>query len=153
MGAHATEHSAVIAASAQACFDAMSDFESYPDWQSSVKECTVLERGRDFVVVETVTDIKVRDVRYVLRYRFDPPRRLWWEYVEGDARDVTGDFELEDLGDDTVRATYRIAVDPGRFVPGPLARLVSREGTRRAVDDLRARVEPGARSRSSSSAA
>jgi hypothetical protein len=92
----------VIAASVQACFDAMSDFETYPDWQSSVKECTVLERGDDFALVETITDIRVRDVR------------------------------------------YRIAVDPGRFVPGPLARLVAREGTRRAVDDLRARVEPGA---------
>ena len=144
MGTQATEHSAVIAASAQACFDALSDFESYPEWQSSVKECTVLDRGDDFALVETITDIKVRDVRYVLRYRFDRPGRLWWDYVEGDARDVTGDFLLEDLGDGTARATYRIAVDPGRFVPGPLARLVAREGTRRAVDDLRARVEPGA---------
>jgi ribosome-associated toxin RatA of RatAB toxin-antitoxin module len=142
MGVHATEHTAVIAAPAERCFDAMSDFESYPEWQSQVKRCTVLERARDAVLVETVTDIMVREIRYVLRYRFDRPHRLWWEYVEGDARDVEGDFSLQDLGDGTAEATYRIAVDPGRFVPGAVGRLVAREGTRRAVEDLRARVEP-----------
>jgi len=142
MGVHATEHSAVIAASPETCFDAMCDFETYPDWQSQVKRCTVLERAPYEVVVETVTDIKIREIRYVLRYRFDRPRRLWWEYVEGDARDVEGHFALEDLGDGTSRATYRIAVDPGRFVPGAVGKLVAREGTRRAVEDLRARVEP-----------
>jgi ribosome-associated toxin RatA of RatAB toxin-antitoxin module len=141
MGVHATEHSAVIAASAKACFDAMCDFESYPDWQSQVKRCQVLERAPDAVVVETVTDIKIREIRYVLRYYFDPPHRLWWEYVEGDARDVEGAFSLEHLDAGKARATYRIAVDPGRFVPGPVGRLVAREGTRRAVEDLRARVE------------
>jgi ribosome-associated toxin RatA of RatAB toxin-antitoxin module len=141
MGVHATEHSAVIAASPEACFDAMCDFESYPEWQSQVTRCTVLERAEEEVVVETVTDIKIREIRYVLRYRFDRPNRLWWEYVEGDARHVEGDFSLQDLGDGTAEATYRIAVDPGRFVPGAVGRLVAREGTRRAVEDLRAHVE------------
>ena len=144
MGVHGTEHSAVIAASPEMCFDALVEFETYPEWQSLVQRCTVLDRGADYVLVETVTDIKVREVRYVLRYRFERPHRLWWDYVEGDARDVTGAFELEDLGDGTSRATDRIAVDPGRFVPGAVARLVAREGTRRAVEDLRSRVEPDA---------
>ncbi len=142
MGAHDARHSAVIAASPQDCFDALCAFETYPEWQSAVRTCAVLERPRDgTVIVETVSDARVRDVRYVLRYHFEAPLRLWWDYVEGDARDVSGDFELEDLGDGTTRATYRLVVDPGRFVPGPVRRLVAREATKGAVEDLRAHLE------------
>jgi ribosome-associated toxin RatA of RatAB toxin-antitoxin module len=143
MGAHEAQHSAVIAAAPETCFDALCEFETYPEWQSAVKRCEVLEREADgSLVVETLIDLRVREIRYVLRYQFERPHRMWWEYLDGDARDIAGDFELEDLRDGTTRATYRLAVDPGRFVPGPLKRLIAEQGTRGAVEDLRSRVEP-----------
>jgi hypothetical protein len=45
---------------------------------------------------------------------------------------------------DALCALDTVVVDPGRFVPSPVRRLVAEHGTRMVVEDLRARVErPG----------
>ncbi|MEO6496063.1 MAG: SRPBCC family protein [Solirubrobacteraceae bacterium] len=140
MGASAAEHSEVIAASPEACLDALLDFDSYPDWQSAVKSAEVLEHGSD-PVVEFRVDAKIKTIRYVLRYHPEPPSRLWWEYVDGDVRSVAGEYELSDLGDGTTRATYRLEVDPGRFVPGPVKKALTDGVMRTSVRELKARIE------------
>jgi ribosome-associated toxin RatA of RatAB toxin-antitoxin module len=142
MGAVSAEHSELIGAGPQACFDAITDFETYPQWQSAVRECRVLSRdGKLGTVVETVIDAKVKKVRYVLRYRSEPPHRLWWDYVEGDVKSIAGGYDFEDAGDGATRATYRVAIDPGRMVPGPVRRLLAGPVMRTSVRELRERVE------------
>lgn len=140
MGVSESEHAEVIAAPPALCLAALLDFESYPDWQSAVKDCEVLEPGSN-PVVEFRIDAKLKTVRYVLRYHPEPPARLWWEYVEGDVRSVSGSYELADLGDGTTRATYRLAIDPGRFVPGPIRKALTEGVMRASVRELKARVE------------
>ena len=140
MGSSAAEHSEVMAATPAACLAALLDFDSYPDWQSAVKDAEVLEPGAD-PVVEFHIDAKVKTVRYVLRYHPEPPSRLWWEYVEGDLRSVSGEYALEDLGDGSTRATYRLEIDPGRFVPGPIRKALTDGVMRGSVRELKARVE------------
>lgn len=137
MGATAAEHSEVIAASPEACLAALLDFASYPEWQSAVQDVVVRDDG----AVEFSVDAKVRTIRYVLRYHPEPPSRLWWDYVEGDAKDVSGEYLLDDLGDGTTRATYRLDIDPGRFVPGPVRKLLVEGVMRTSVRDLKRRVE------------
>lgn len=140
MGASEAEHTEVIAGSQAACLKALLDFDTYPDWQSAVKDTEVLERGKA-PVVEFRIDAKLKTVRYVLRYHPEPPSRLWWEYVEGDVRSVSGSYDLEDLGDGTTRATYRLGIDPGRFVPGPIKKALTEGVMRASVRELKARVE------------
>jgi ribosome-associated toxin RatA of RatAB toxin-antitoxin module len=145
MSATEAEQSAHIHAGPQACFEAIADFESYPEWQTAVKRCEVLERdeqGRGRLV-ETVIDAKLREVRYRLRYEFEPPHRVWWDYVEGDVHSVEGEFVFEPEGEGRTRATYRLAIDPGRFVPGPVRRVLVEGVMRGAVRDLKRRVEEG----------
>ena len=134
------EHAEVIEGSPAECLEALLDFDTYPEWQSAVKDCTVLEPGSD-PVVEFRIDAKLKTVRYVLRYHPEPPSRLWWEYVEGDVRSISGEYDLEDLGDGTTRATYRLDVDPGRFVPGPIRKALTEGVMRISVRELKARVE------------
>lgn len=140
MGTTQSEHAEVIAGSPAACMEALLDFASYPGWQSAVKSCEVLEPGTD-PVVEFRVDAKVKTIRYVLRYHPEPPSRLWWEYVEGDARSVSGEYELEDLGDGSTRATYRLEIDPGRFVPGPVKKALTEGVMRTSVRELKDHVE------------
>src|SRR5436305_8894484 len=140
MGVTETAHAEVIAAPPEACLAALLDFATYPEWQSAVKEAAVVEDG-GAPVVEFRIDAKVKTVRYVLRYHPEPPSRLWWEYVEGDVRSVSGSYDLEDLGDGTTKATYRLAIDPGRFVPGPIRRALTEGVMRVSVRELKARVE------------
>jgi hypothetical protein len=135
-----SEHAEVIAATPEACLAALLEFASYPDWQTAVKSAEVVEDGSD-PVVEFRVDAKVKTIRYVLRYHPEPPSRLWWEYVEGDARSVSGEYALQDLGDGTTRATYRLEIDPGRFVPGPVKKALTEGVMRTSVRELKARVE------------
>jgi hypothetical protein len=107
-----------------------------------VKETTVLDRddagrGRD---VEFVIDARVKQVRYVLRYSYEPPGWIGWEYVEGDVKDVGGEFVLEQADDGVTLATYRIALDPGVWLPGPIKKVLTDQVMKGAVDDLRRRV-------------
>lgn len=140
MGATQSEHAEVIAGSPADCLRALLDFASYPAWQSAVKSADVLEDGSD-PVVEFRVDAKVKTIRYVLRYHPEPPSRLWWEYVEGDARSVSGEYELEDLGDGSTRATYKLEIDPGRFVPGPVKKALTEGVMRTSVRELKDHVE------------
>ena len=147
MGLEGGELSFVVAASPSDCFAAVLDFESYPSWQGPVESCHVLERddeGRGSLV-ETVVDLKIRRARYVLRYEYEPVRRVAWSFVEGDPKDVRGEFVFEDDGSGGTAGVYRQAIDVGRL--GMLARGPAKAGLKKllldeAVKDLRAHVEP-----------
>jgi hypothetical protein len=93
--------------------------------------------------VEFEIDAKVRTIHYRLRYSYEPPSRITWDYVEGDVKDVDGEFVLEDRGDGTTLATYSLALDPGVWMPGPLRKVLSDQVMKGSVEDLKERVEAG----------
>jgi ribosome-associated toxin RatA of RatAB toxin-antitoxin module len=131
-------HTADTAASPQACFEAMTDFEALPSWQGAVRGVRVLERdaqGRGSVV-EFEVDAKVRRVRYRLRQRYEEPHRIASEYLGGDFRAFEGEWRF--IATDTgTRIELDLRIDPGRFVPGPVRKLIADAVMRRALDDLR----------------
>ena len=43
-------------------------------------------------------DAKVKTVSYTLDYSYEEPHLITWRYVEGDVRDVDGEFVFEDRG-------------------------------------------------------
>ena len=138
----ASQH-VVVEGSPQQCFDALVDFESYPDWQRAVKAVDVITRDGDGRGEEVAFEIdaKVKTVRYTLRYSYEPPHRLTWDYVEGDVKDVDGEMTLEDQGDGTTLATYSLALDAGVWLPGRLAKMLNEQVMKGSVDDLKKRVE------------
>lgn len=143
MGLSWAEQSAEVAAPPDRCFEALADFESYPEWQQAVERAEVLERHPDGSgrLVEVHVDAKLRRVRYRLIYHHEPPHRLWWEFVEGDGVEaIEGEYELEPAGAGTI-ATYRLGVDAGVPLPGLLARKLTSGVMRRSVHDLKRRVE------------
>ena len=137
------EHSAEIEVARENCFAALLEYETFPDWQRAVKSVDVLSRddagrGRE---VEFQIDAKLRSVRYVLRYSYEPPGWIGWDYVEGDVKDVDGEMVLEDRGDGTTLATYSLALDPGVWLPGPLQKVLNDQVMKGSVEDLKRRVE------------
>ncbi|MFP5364076.1 MAG: type II toxin-antitoxin system RatA family toxin [Thermoleophilia bacterium] len=136
--------SAEIAATPQACFDALTDFESLPRWQRAVRAVHVLERddaGRG-TIVEYEVDVRFKTVRYRLRQLYDEPRRLASEYLGGDFRDFCGEWRLEAAGNGATHAELDLRIDPGLYVPAFLRRAISDAVMRRALRDLKAFVEP-----------
>lgn len=131
-----------IAAPAQACFDALTDYERLPDWQGNVRSCEVLDRdeegrGRD---VAYAVDAKIRTVRYRLRHDYDEPARIGSTYLEGDFRHFEGRYELTDH-DGGCGVTLRLAIDPGLRLPGPMVRIVNEAVMVRALSELRNHVQ------------
>jgi ribosome-associated toxin RatA of RatAB toxin-antitoxin module len=132
-----------IAAPAQECFDAIADFDTYPEWQEAVQECEVLSRdetGRARRVRFTI-DAKVKRVSYTLDYTYEEPHAVRWEFVEGDPKDLDGEFVFEEEADGTTLATYALRLDAGVWLPGPIAKILKDQVMKRAVDDLKRRVE------------
>lgn len=132
-----------VSASAQECFDAIADFETYPEWQEAVQECEVLSRDEDGRArrVRFTIDAKVKRVSYTLDYSYEEPHAVTWDFVEGDPKHVEGEFLFEEEGDRATLVTYALRLDAGVWIPGPIAKILNDQVMRRAVDDLKRRVE------------
>jgi ribosome-associated toxin RatA of RatAB toxin-antitoxin module len=143
MGIKRAEQSIEIAAPPEACFDAIVDYESFPNWQDAVLATEVLERHEDGLgkLVELRVDAKVRRVRYRLRYHYERPVRVWWDFVEADGlEDIDGEYLFEPRDGGTL-ATYRLGIDVGVPVPAFVARRLNEGVMRRSVADLKAEAE------------
>ena len=137
------EQQIVVEGSPQECFDALLDYETFPEWQRSVNSVEVVTRDRAGRGEEVAFEIdaKVKTIRYRLRYSYEPPHRIAWEYLGGDVKDVDGEMVLEDQGDGTTLATYSLALDPGVWMPGPLQKVLNDQVMKGSVEDLKRRVE------------
>jgi uncharacterized membrane protein len=143
MGISRAEQSIEIAAPPEACFEAIVDYETFPEWQEAVVSTDVLDRYEDGLgkLVELRVDAKVRQVRYRLRYHYERPARVWWEFVEGDGIEyIEGEYLFEPRDGGTL-ATYRLGIDAGAPVPGFIARRLNEGVMRRSVRDLKGEAE------------
>jgi uncharacterized membrane protein len=144
MGITRAEQSLEIDAPPDACFEAIVDFETYPDWQEAVISAEVLDRYDDGLGrrVQIRVDAKFREVTYTLHYHYDRPGRLWWDFVDGDGVEyIDGEYLFEPLDGGRTRATYRLGVDPGVPVPGFIFKKLNEGVMDRSIKDTKAEVE------------
>jgi uncharacterized membrane protein len=130
MGRIEGEATETIEAPIERVFEVAADVEGTPRWQPQIKSVEAVQRDDDGrqVLVDTVTDGKVRDLRSRLRFSYDEPTGISWLQEDGDLSEVEGAWTLEDLGEGRTRATYRLSVDLGRMlgmvVRGPIVDLL-----------------------------
>jgi hypothetical protein len=142
----AREHT-TIEAPVEQCFEALTDFERYPEWAGDLKEATIVERddqGRA-LVVEFRAAAMGRSTTYRLRYDYSgAPNRLGWQLDTGDIqRELDGAYELHPSAD-RERATdvsYELSIDLIMPIPGFVKRRAEAKILKTALDELKARVE------------
>lgn len=139
--------SAEIEAPLEQVWAVVEDVLSAPEWQGGLVSVTALERdeaGRP-TLVESESDIKVKQVKTQVRFSYDSPTRLSWTQEKGDLKSVDGDWTLEDLGDGRTRATYRLESDPGRvlgmLIRGPVESAVMAMLVNARPGELKQRME------------
>jgi uncharacterized protein YndB with AHSA1/START domain len=143
MGLHWAENTIEIAASPDEVFDAITDYDSFPDWIGAVYETDVTERDKDGLgeVVKFVADGKVRKIRYTLRYHYDRPGRIWWDFLDGEGiKQMDGEWSIEEDGQGA-KATYKVGVDAGRGIPGPVVGRTNKQTIAAVNKELKAETE------------
>jgi carbon monoxide dehydrogenase subunit G len=138
---------AEIDAPLDAVWAVVEDVLTAPDWQGGLVAITALEHdveGRP-TLVESVSDIKIRQVKTQVRFSYEPPTRLSWVQEKGDLKSVEGSWQLEDLGGGRTRATYTLDGDPGRMlgmlIRGPVEAAARAVLVNARPGELKARVE------------
>jgi uncharacterized membrane protein len=118
MGQIKGDRTVEIEAPIERCYEIAADVENATEWQGSLKDVEVLERDgeRRPVLVETKSDAKVKTVRAVLRFSYDPPTGIRWVQEKGDTKSLVGSWAFEDLGSGRTRAVYSLEADPGRML-------------------------------------
>ena len=143
-GLNWAEHTVEIKAPIETCFEAIVDYESFPEWQRAVVDTEVLDRHKDGLgkKVNLIVDAKVRKVDYTLDYRYRRPTLIEWDFVEGNGiNDADGTYTFEDLGDGRTRATYKFGLEVGIPLPGPVARRAHKQTLKGSVEDLKKEAE------------
>jgi uncharacterized membrane protein len=136
-----------IDAPIERCYEIAADIENAPEWQGSLKDVEVLERDgeRRPALVETESDAKVKSVRALLRFSYEPPTAIRWVQEKGDTKSLIGSWSFEDLGDGRTRATYALEADPGRMLGmllrGPAEAKVRDFLVGNAADGLKEKAE------------
>jgi uncharacterized membrane protein len=132
-----------IDATAEEIFELATDFETYPEWNSAIRQVKVTERddqGRAIKVWMEV-DAKLKVVTYTLGYDYsEAPEAFSWSLLEGDVKQLDGSYRFDEFGDVT-DVTYEMAVDPGFPIPSFLKRQGERQVVKSALEGLKKRVE------------
>ena len=143
MGLQWAENTIEIAATPDQVFDAITDYETFPEWQSAVLGTEVTERGRKSGLGEVVNydvDGKIRTIHYTLRYRYQRPEKIEWDFLQGRGINaMDGDWTIVPSGSGT-KATYRVGVDVSG-VPGPILKRTQKATVKKANEDLKAEAE------------
>jgi hypothetical protein len=92
--------------------------------------------------VRLLVDAKVRKVDYTLDYGYDEPTRIEWDFVEGNGiNDADGHYIFEELAPNRTRATYKLGLEVGIPLPGPVARRAHKSTLKASVEDLKREAE------------
>jgi ribosome-associated toxin RatA of RatAB toxin-antitoxin module len=138
---------AIIAASPQALFDVVTDFDRYTAWIRDLKSVEVLERddeGRG-VEVRYRAAAMGRSTSYTLRYDYtNAPRELPWRLVDGDImRRLDGAYEFHAVDGDADRTDVEYSLTVELIVPLPafVKRRAESKIMHNALRELKAHVE------------
>lgn len=132
-----------ISATAEQIFQVATDFDSYPEWNASIKKVEIRASDDEGLPTEVwfEVDAKIKTIRYTLEYDYsDAPDSFSWDLKEGDVKQLNGTYTFDEFNDVT-DVTYELAIDPGFRIPNLLKRQAEKQIMSSALKDLKKRVE------------
>lgn len=104
-------------------FAVISDYASYPEFLSEVKECKVVESKGNKKLVEFKVSV-IKTFGYRMWMTEEAPHRISWTLDSGDLfKTSSGSWELSSAGGQT-QAKYAVDATFKVFVPGPVAKAL-----------------------------
>ena len=133
-----SEHQHIeIDASPERVMSVITDFAAYPDFLPEMQSADVLRSAPGEWEVRFTVKV-IRELTYSLRLVLTEPGRLDWTLIEGTFKANDGSWTLESLdGGARTRASYRLDLQVGMFVPGNIVRSL----TERSLPETLARFK------------
>jgi uncharacterized membrane protein len=147
MGQIHASHTVEIEAPRARVYEVAADVPGAAEWNPAMERVDVLETDAEgrATLVEVEADVKVKKSKSILRFAYDEPGGLSWVQEKGDVKSVDGRWELDELDGGRTRATYSLAIDPGRILGmllrGPVEGQVKDYLTKGAAEGLKTHVE------------
>jgi ribosome-associated toxin RatA of RatAB toxin-antitoxin module len=134
-------HTIEIDAPPAAVMSVLVDFPSYPGFLPGMELAEVVGHQGDVWEVRFRLRL-IRELAYTLRLERDGDRGLSWTLIEGVFRSNEGGWSLQplDAGART-RATYRIDVAVGVYVPGNIVRSLVEQQLPSTLTAFKAEIE------------
>jgi ribosome-associated toxin RatA of RatAB toxin-antitoxin module len=134
----------VMRASPDRVYEAVLDFERYPEWAADIKQVRIVERddeGRGLLVSWRAAAFG-RSTSYTLRYDYaDAPHAVSWVLDHGDITSkLDGAYAFEPHPDGT-EVVYNLEVELKIPLPGFVKRRAESRIISTALRELKARVE------------
>lgn len=133
--------SIMIDAPATRIMEVINDIEGMPSRMDAFQQADVLERdeqGRP-AKAEFTLDARIKVLHYILEYEYTP-NGVKWKMLEGDPKDISGGYELDEQGGST-KVTYHYSIDAGFPVPGFLRKQGVKMMADAALKDLKKHAE------------
>jgi len=119
------EKSIVIDATPDEVYEVATNFEEYPKW-AGVRTTKVLERNRGQPKVHMTIKMFGHNLVYVLKYKNTEGKVMTWHAVSGTIKALVGRYDFIKIGPNQTKVVYKLNVDPGFFVPGPVRKATSK---------------------------
>jgi coenzyme Q-binding protein COQ10 len=137
----AAQKTIVIDAPLEKVYGVISSYDQYPQFLSEVKELKTANRQGNQVEVQYKVEV-MKTIRYTLRMKEEPPRKVSWTFVEGDfMKDNQGSWVLEPEGEGKTRVTYSIEMKLGSLVPQSIVKALVETSLPKMLDAFKKRAE------------
>ena len=111
-------HTTVFNVSLEQLWEVISDYEGYPEFVEGLESLEITKREGKVVYADYVVSMFGKKVHYSLKHTEVPKKSLKWEMVKGEFfKHNNGGWDLEDLGNGKVEATYTVDVGFPLLVP------------------------------------
>ena len=149
MGTIDASRTVEIEAPLERVYEIAADVGTADRWQKQTLSVEVLETDAEgrATLCEYLADAKVRNVKSLLRFSYDPPGRISWVQEKGDVKSLRGSWTFEQIDDGRTKATYSLSADPGRvlglLLRGPVRDVVTNLVIGDAPSGLKQAAEAG----------
>ncbi|MBI2566400.1 MAG: SRPBCC family protein [Candidatus Schekmanbacteria bacterium] len=122
-------------------YQVVADFDRYPEFMSDHQAAQIIARSDRIVEVRfTIVIVKAFDFEVV--HTMDPGRSIDWVHRKGPFKHCEGGWHFAPSADGLeTDVRYRIAVDPGFFIPGFIVKSLIEGTLPRTLNTFKGRVE------------
>jgi ribosome-associated toxin RatA of RatAB toxin-antitoxin module len=108
-------------------WNALVNFEKYPEIFDRISSVNVTKRDDNKIYVESHLKPQLfvkTEIQHTINDVSGKPEVLRWHQMDGNFKDVHGEWYLKPLSATSTQVKYHLAADPGPVIPAPLVSFV-----------------------------